>query len=326
MSAGDAGRRFAVPRPPGSRLPAVVAGGWLLFFAALAPAQPAQVRWRAPASAPRWFVAAAAAVADPLAGGKTAYAKGEYGRAIEEFQKAVQENQGDANAHLWLARALGRKAENVNRLHAAFLVGHIRREFERAVELDPQNLEARADLLEFYLEAPGAFGGGMDKARAEAEALRKLSAAEGHWAAARIAEKRKDYGRAEQELLAAAAAEPQRTGFYRDLGHFYHRRGRWAEMENAFRKAGDPKADFYLAAAYLDQGRNLEEAERLVKAFLAGPEPARGEEPTRAQGHQLLGQIYASLGRRESAEREYRAALAENPTLKIAREKLARLR
>lgn len=79
----------------------------------------------------------------------------------------------------------------------------------------------------------------MDKARAQAAAIRRLNAAEGHWAEARIAEKQKDYARAEKELLAAIAADP-RPGRYRELGDFYRRRKRTADMDEAFRKAGDP--------------------------------------------------------------------------------------
>ncbi len=272
------------------------------------------------------FGSATAGYADFLTAGKIAYANGDYERAIQKFQKAVRENQGDAEAHLWLGRALGRKAESVNSLRAALLVGDIRREFERAVELAPSNLEARADLMEFYLDAPGIFGGGLEKARAQAQAMAKLSQSEGHWAAARIAEKQKDYTREERELLAAAEAEPQRSGFYRDLAQFYRQRKRWAEMEAAFKRAGDAKARFHLASAYLEQGKNLEEAELLVKAFLAEPQSPPGEEPTRAHGHLLLGQIYSRRGDKQSAEREYRAALAENPGLKTAKEELARLR
>jgi hypothetical protein len=40
----------------------------------------------------------------------------------------------------------------------------------------------------------------------------------------------------------------------------------------------------------------------------------------------LLGQIHARQGRRNDAERELRAALAENPNLKAAQRELERLR
>ena len=262
---------------------------------------------------------------DTLAPGKKAYVEGDYERAIQEFEKVVRRNQRDSNAYLWLARALGRKAESVSRFVAAFIVGDVRHNFERAVQLDPRNVEARADLLEFYLSAPGVFGGGLDKARAQAEAIRQLNPAEGHWAAARIAEKQKDYAHAEQELLAALAADPK-PGRYREMGHFYRRRGRWEDMEAAYRKAGDPPARYDLAEVYLQHGMKLEEAAQLLESFLAAPPPPLGEEPTHAGGHLLLGKAYARLGRKQEAEREFRAALQENPALKAAREELEKLK
>ncbi len=274
-------------------------------------------------SAPAW--AESAAPDDTLAPGKKAYVQGDYERAIQEFEKVVRRNQRDSNAYLWLARSLGRKAESVSRFVAAFLVGDVRNNFERAVQLDPKNVEARADLMEFYLSAPGVFGGGLDKARAQAEAIRQLNPAEGHWAAARIAEKQKDYPHAEQELLAALAANPK-PGRYRELGHFYRRRGRWEDMEAAYRKAGDPPARYDLAHAYLEHGMKPEEAARLLESFLAAPPPPLGEEPTHAEGHLLLGEAYARLGRKQEAESQFQAALQESPTLKAAREELEKLR
>ncbi len=82
----------------------------------------------------------------------------------------------------------------------------VRTEFERAVELDPANWEARTDLAEFYLEAPGIVGGGKDKARAQAQALTPLNPAMAHWVMGRIAEKNKDDATAEREYRAAIDA------------------------------------------------------------------------------------------------------------------------
>lgn len=158
--------------------------------------------------------------AQRLTAGQVFYNQGKIEQAIKEFRAAVELEPGNSMAHLWLARSLGRKAENANPIRAAFLVGDVRREFERAVELDPNNLEARSDLMEFYLEAPGAFGGGADKAREQAAAMAQLDPAEGHWARAKIAEKEKQYELAEREYRAAAEANPQRAGYRRDLDAF----------------------------------------------------------------------------------------------------------
>ena len=44
-------------------------------------------------------------------------------------------------------------------LQAMRMVHDVCREFEQAVALDPNNVEAPSDLLEFYLGAPPSYGG-----------------------------------------------------------------------------------------------------------------------------------------------------------------------
>ena len=46
-------------------------------------------------------------------------------------------------------------------------------EFEKAVKLDPNYIDARFGLMEFYLMAPRLMGGGADKAREQAVEIRK---------------------------------------------------------------------------------------------------------------------------------------------------------
>jgi len=161
-----------------------------------------------------------------LRAGEALFEKGEFDKAIREFKAAVKLRPNHSMAHVWLGRALGRKAEKSSPFRAMFIVGGVREAFERAVELDPANLDARADLLEFYLEAPAVFGGGMDKARAQAAALEKLDKGEGHAARALIAEKEKRYDVAEREYRAALAARPESKSYREDLERFRERRGR----------------------------------------------------------------------------------------------------
>jgi len=160
-----------------------------------------------------------------LESGRSFYQGGKNEEAIREFREAIKLDPNHSWAHLWLGRALGRKIEKMNPVRAAFGVGDVRREFERAVELDPRNLEARSDLLQFYMDAPGVFGGGMDKARKQAEAIAKLDAAEGHSAYAKIAEKEQRFEQAEQEYRAAIDANPKHPGYRRDLEAFWKKHG-----------------------------------------------------------------------------------------------------
>ncbi len=55
-----------------------------------------------------------------------------------------------------------------------------RAEFERAVQLDPTNVPARVDLAQYYTEAPAIMGGGLDKARQQAEQVAKYDLAKAH--------------------------------------------------------------------------------------------------------------------------------------------------
>jgi tetratricopeptide (TPR) repeat protein len=160
-----------------------------------------------------------------MAAGQELYEAKKFGDAIGEFRAAVKLEPNSSPAYMWLGRALGRSAETMNRLRAAFIVSDVRESFERAVRLDPDNVEARSDLLDFYLQAPGAFGGGIDKARREAREISKRNNAEGHSALARIALKERKYDVAEREYRLAIEANPKHVGYQRDLDAFLKKYG-----------------------------------------------------------------------------------------------------
>src|SRR5258706_14039676 len=125
---------------------------------------------------------------------------------IPACEKATTLAPSNGLYHLWLGRIYGEKADRAGFLKAAGLAGKVRTEFERAVELSPTSWEARTDLAEFYLEAPGIVGGGKDKALAQAELLAPLNPPMAHWVKGRIAEKNKDISAAEREYRAAIDA------------------------------------------------------------------------------------------------------------------------
>ena len=122
------------------------------------------------------------------------YSIQDWDRAISAGEKAVSLSPEKSNYHLWLGRAYGEKADASSFFSAAGLAKKVRASFERAVDLDGSNIQARSDLAEFYMEAPGIMGGGQDKARAQADALMKIAPAKGHWVLGRLAEKNKDNG------------------------------------------------------------------------------------------------------------------------------------
>src|SRR5450759_2400121 len=99
------------------------------------------------------------------------FALEEWDRAESSCRKAALLDPDNSRFHLWLGRVYGEKADRANFLAAAGLAGKVRGEFERAVQLDPKDVDARLDLAEFYLAAPGIVGGGEQKAREQARSI-----------------------------------------------------------------------------------------------------------------------------------------------------------
>jgi tetratricopeptide (TPR) repeat protein len=231
---------------------------------------------------------------------------------IPACEKAVALAPDDGHYHLWLGRIYGEKADRVNFIRAAGLAGKVRREFERAVELSPDSWEARTDLAEFYLEAPGIFGGGEDKARAQADSLQELNPAMAHWVRARIAQKNKRMEEAEGEYRAEIEASHGGARAWVNLAGFYRRTDRLDDMVHALCRmetepVDRPAALMDGAGLLLRSGRDYPMAIRLVRRYLAS---STVEEWPAFKAHALLGELLEKQGDRRAAAEEYRSALA----------------
>jgi tetratricopeptide (TPR) repeat protein len=217
----------------------------------------------------------------------------DYKKATDWLEKAFAGAPTNSEYALWLARAYGRRAETSSPLTAPAHASKAHRYFERAWELDPKNLEAANDLFEYFLEAPGFLGGGFDKAEVLAGRIAQLNPAEGYWAQAKLAEKRKEYSAAEMDLRRAAAAAPRQIGKLIELARLLTRQGRFQdadrEIEAAERIAPDsPRLLFAKADIYIKSGRHLDVARGLLERYLASE--LTPDDPSRADARKLLRQ------------------------------------
>jgi tetratricopeptide (TPR) repeat protein len=225
--------------------------------------------------------------------GESYYLLGDYRSATDVLERAAAMDPRNSNTRLWLGRTYGRRAEISFALTAISYANKTRAALEKAVELDPDNMEAVNDLFEYYLQAPGFLGGGLDKAANLAQSISKHDAAEGYWAMARIAEQRKQYGAAEMQLRRAMALAPRQTGRILDLAKFLARQGRFEESDKTFQLAeqsapNSPKVIFERAHSNIRNRHNVDEARELLKRYLAmnlGP-----EDPARREAQKLLRQ------------------------------------
>jgi tetratricopeptide (TPR) repeat protein len=240
------------------------------------------------------------------------FAMEDWDRAESACKRAITLESNNSRFHLWMGRVYGEKAERANFLAAASLAGKTRDEFERAVALDPNDTDARRDLAEFYLNAPGIVGGGRDKAREQAKIIGKIGPEWEHWIYARMAEKNKDAATAEREYRQMIEAGKGDAEAWMNLGFFYRNRKRYSEMEQAFMKMNQapmPHREVLWEAAnsLLHTGRAFPFAIELLRRYFAeGPV----EEAPAFRAHYLLGQLLEKQGDQTGAALEYRASLA----------------
>ena len=223
--------------------------------------------------------------------GRNHYMQGEYKKATEILEKAAAADPANSDYELWLGRAFGRRAETSSPFTAPPNANKARQHFEKAVQLNPGNMEALSDLLEYYLEAPGFMGGGLDKAVGVADRMASIDPIEGHCAQARLAEKKKEFGSAEQHLQRAAELAPHQASRLIDLARFLSRQGRYRESDRSFSKAekiapNSPQLIYARADTYIEQGRNLATARKLLQRYLEAK--LTPDDPPRAAAEKLL--------------------------------------
>jgi len=226
--------------------------------------------------------------------GRNYYMLGDFKRASEALEQALAAQPANADFALWLGRAYGRRAETSGPFTAPQYASRARQYFEKSARLNPRNLDALSDLFEYYLEAPGILGGGVDKAQTVAGEMARVDASEGYWAMFKLSEQRKDYSRAEEQLRRAVEAAPRPIGKLIELARFLTRQGRYQEAEQSFERAekiapGSPRVMYARADLYIRTGRNLDAARSLLERYLSAT--LTPEDPPRADAIRLLRKV-----------------------------------
>ncbi len=223
--------------------------------------------------------------------GQNYFMLSEFKKATEAFDQAIAADPSNSEYVHWLGRAYGRRAETANPFLAPGFASKARQAFEKSVTLNPKNQEAMNDLFDYYLEAPGFLGGGLNKAQAIASRIADLDKAEGYFAQAQLADQRKEFDTAEQHLRRALELAPRQVGRVLDLAKYLAKRGRIQESETVFAQAeklapNSPKVLFTRADTYIREKRNLDQAKSLLKRYLQAP--LTPDDPPRQRAEELL--------------------------------------
>jgi len=245
--------------------------------------------------------------------------------AIRLAEQTVQLEPSNSEYHQWLGRVYGRKAEKTRSFSYA---RKTRAGFEAAVNLNPANLSARRDLMEFYLDAPWILGGGKDKGWRQAAAIAALDPMEGCLARGSYWQALGKPASAEAEYAKVLELKPGRVEPYFEMADFYQARedaGRLEATVDAATRVSprDPRLDFYRGVMCVLARTRLTEGAQSLQTYLATA-PRRRDFPPPASAHLWSGRLDEQLGKPARAAEHYKAALALDPGNKDAREGLRR--
>ena len=209
------------------------------------------------------------------------YAAERYRAAQDAFERLLAADPQNADFALWLGLAMGRRAERmtgIRRLGAFPLARKVLAMFEKAVELDPENLAALEALQNFHLAAPGMVGGNKASARSLAARIEAVDAARGAAAWALYDEAVGELDAALARHLQARERAPREMRYL--LGHaaFLARIGSIRESDALFEEAfgrdpDNPEAALAAAKAWIGAKRTdlYPRARQLLNLYLDSP-------------------------------------------------------
>ncbi len=214
--------------------------------------------------------------------------------AIPHAEKSVEKEPTNAEYHFGLGQACGLAALKSGMISRLGYAKRCRAAYERAIELNPKHALYRTQLIQFYMLAPAMIGGGMDKAHAQANEIKKFDPISGAHAAHTIYSREKKYSEAFKELEDSLKTKPDDY-----LTHFLI--GRLAAIS----------------------GQRLDEGLAALQRCLDLSVPP--DAPQHANVHWRRGNLFEKKGDVEAARRAYEASLALNPNFSNAKDAVAKL-
>jgi tetratricopeptide (TPR) repeat protein len=294
---------------------------------------------------------------------KQAY--GDLEAATTLAEKALSLDAKNARYHFQLAQLYGQAAQKAGIFKQLGLVHKFKSESETALSIDPNFLDAREGMMEFYLQAPGIIGGDRKKAQTTADEIGKINAVRGFLAQARLAQVAKDASAEEAARLKAVQADSHdynaavslagfytrpaakkydlaekyyhdaqridlgRAGAYAGLALIYAEQQRWNDLDALLARSEKEVPDNFVAFYQAGKALLLQDNDlpRAERYFrkYITQEP-EGANPNLAAAHWRLGLVLEKQGRKNDAISEIQTAVNLSPDFDPAKKDLKRLR
>lgn len=249
--------------------------------------------------------------------------------AVSWLEQAIVKNGRSSLYYQWLGSAYSVQLSSANMFTQMSLAPKLKQVMERAVELDSSNVDARVNLTAFYLQAPAAMGGGIDKAREQVAVIARLNPYQGRLQDAAIAQNQRDTVAVERIYRDLATAYPDSSQPTVSLALAYVTLKRYEDayslLEDRLAKhPNEPAALYQVGRVAAVSGLHLDRGQAALNRYLKMPHH-RGN-PTLAAAHWRLGMVLEAKGDKKTAKSEYEAALVLDPNLAGAKASLEKVK
>lgn len=268
----------------------------------------------------------AAAAADMA---KLNLARGKIKDGVQWAEKAVALDPQDAGDRILLGDAYGYYVGQVSIFSKLGVAHKIRAAYQKAVQLAPDNADARLSLIIYYIVAPGIAGGSTAQAKKQIAVLAKMDAVKADHANATLALANKDIPKAEGLLRDAARTDNSGDSDY-ELGLLLMSQKHYAEaigvFEDGIQKAPENSKNYYQVGHTAVLGKiHVQAGIGDLQKYLSMPHDWHPETPTYKWAHYRLGMLYGLAGDKKDEKAQYQAALKIDPDFKQAKKALAKL-
>ncbi len=226
--------------------------------------------------------------------GELAWRRDDAEKTVAYFEQAVAGDPKMSRYQRRLGDAYGRTAQKAGAFSKFGWARKCLAAYQRAVELDPKDVDAHSSLFDYYRMAPGIAGGSNEKALAEAAAMKQLNPARGRIAFATFYLGEKKYDQALAQFDEVLKTSPD------DYASLYQI-GRLAALSGQF----------------VDRGIAS------LRRCLELPVPPNA--PGHAAAQWRLGNLLEKKGAKPAARAAYEASLKLDATFTAAEEALRKL-
>lgn len=253
-----------------------------------------------------------------------------YQKAIDQLKlsKRVLKEEGDYQ--FWLGQAyLGKLNNTQNFMEKGIIASRVREAFEKAVSLDPENLNARNSLAKYYLNAPAIAGGSTVKALEHIDYIKSRNAKMGYNALAGYYYQQKEYSRAigQYQAYLPHAREDSAAVLYQ-IGFIHQIQKNYPEAFTYFHQTiqADPthlQAYYQYARTAVFSGNQIAEGIRHIQYYIEQGGTPNGPDP--ASAYWRMGMLYEAANQPEKAKAAYDEVLRLNPDHEEAKKARGRL-